>query len=113
MRYYKRSIVAGATYYFTLNLQKQKKRERGVQPRRFWEHRIRDEEDYKQHVNYIYYNPVKHHYVSSHAKWPYSSMHRFIQMGILPVDWACSYKCNEGDWGNRNPLGKYWEPTLC
>ena len=36
------------------------RRERGVWQKRFWEHRIRDEEDMMRHVNYIHYNPVKH-----------------------------------------------------
>ena len=30
--------------------------------RRFWEHLIRDEEDWRRHMNYIHYNPVKHGY---------------------------------------------------
>jgi putative transposase len=36
-----------------------KKGERGIWPRRFWEHAIRDEGDYEPHVDYIHYNPVK------------------------------------------------------
>lgn len=36
------------------------KREQGVWQRRFWEHQIRDEQDYARHVDYIHYNPVKH-----------------------------------------------------
>src|SRR5699024_9807895 len=41
--------------------------------KRFWEHRIRDEQDYANHVDYIHYNPVKHGYVRSPGEWPYSS----------------------------------------
>ena len=33
------------------------KGERGIWQRRYWEHLIRDERDYEQHVNYIYVNP--------------------------------------------------------
>ena len=29
----------------------------------FWEHAIRNEKDYGNHVNYIHSNPVKHRYV--------------------------------------------------
>ena len=43
---------------------KTKKREKGIWPRRFWEHCIRDENDWRRHVDYIHFNPVKHNYVS-------------------------------------------------
>jgi len=45
------------------------KRERGIWQRRFWEHVIRDENDYEKHVNYIHYNPVKHGYVNNLINW--------------------------------------------
>lgn len=38
------------------------KGERGIWQRRYWEHQIRDEADYGQHIDYIHYNPVKHCY---------------------------------------------------
>ena len=53
-----------------------KKREKGVWQRRFWEHYIRSETDWKNHINYIYNNPVKHNYVSSPEEWPYSLFHQ-------------------------------------
>ncbi len=37
-----------------------KHRESTIWQRRFWEHRIRDEEDYRRHMDYIHFNPVKH-----------------------------------------------------
>ena len=55
-----------------------KKCERGIWQRRYWEHLIRDNFDYEQHVNYIHYNPVKHGYVKKPSDWEYSSIHRFI-----------------------------------
>jgi putative transposase len=33
--------------------------ERGIWQRRFWEHAIRDEENYAAHVDYCHINPVK------------------------------------------------------
>jgi putative transposase len=48
----------------------------GVWQRRFWEHVIRDEEDYIRHVEYIHYNPVKHGYVNQVSDWKYSSLGR-------------------------------------
>jgi len=37
-----------------------RKSERGIWQRRYWEHAIRDQRDYQNHVDYIHYNPVKH-----------------------------------------------------
>jgi len=68
---------------------RRKKHERGIWQRRFWEHVIRDEADYEKHLNYIHYNPVKHGYVSNPIEWQYSSIHKYIRLGILPENWAC------------------------
>lgn len=56
--------------------------------RRFWEHTIRDEQDYAAHIDYVHVNPFKHGLVRNVAVWPYSSFHRFVAPGIYPVDWA-------------------------
>ncbi len=66
------------------------KRERGIWQRRYWEHQIKDETDYNHHIDYIHINPVKHGYVSRASLWDYSSIHRFIKMGVINEDWACS-----------------------
>lgn len=67
------------------------KNERGIWQRRFWEHLIRDDKDYQQHMNYIHYNPVKHNHVKRAADWPYSSIHRHIKSGDLPINWGHDY----------------------
>jgi putative transposase len=36
------------------------KGERGIWQRRYWEHTIRDENDFARHMDYIHINPVKH-----------------------------------------------------
>jgi len=46
--------------------------ERGIWQRRFWEHLIRDDEDYRRHVEYCYINPVKHGLVRRVRDWPRS-----------------------------------------
>jgi putative transposase len=56
--------------------------------RRFWEHTIRDENDFARHVDYIHFNPVKHGLVSRVRDWPYSSFHRYVREGLLTDDWA-------------------------
>jgi len=55
---------------------------------RFWEHLIRDEEDFRRHFDYIHYNPVKHGLVSAPAAWPYSSFRRFVRMNWYDADWG-------------------------
>jgi putative transposase len=65
-----------------------KRGERAIWQRRFWEHAIRDEEDYARHLDYIHYNPVKHGWVGSVNDWPYSTFHRYVQAGVYPIDWA-------------------------
>lgn len=64
------------------------KRERGIWQRRYWEHQIRDDADLAQHVDYIHFNPVKHGLVSRPADWPHSTLHRYIDRGLLSPDWG-------------------------
>lgn len=64
------------------------RREAPIWQRRFWEHLIRDEEDYRRHVEYIHYNPVKHGFVQRVREWPYSSFHGFCQRGLYSLDWG-------------------------
>jgi putative transposase len=75
------------------------KGERGIWQRRYWEHMIKDENDFEQHVNYIHFNPVKHGYVQAPADWPYSSIHQYIRNDVLQANWASSLP--EGDLGER------------
>jgi putative transposase len=65
-----------------------KKGERAIWQRRFWEHVIRNDRDFERHVDYIHYNPVKHGHVTKASDWPYSSFHRYVQKGVLPLNWA-------------------------
>jgi REP-associated tyrosine transposase len=56
--------------------------------RRYWEHTIRDERDYSRHIDYVHVNPKKHGYVKQVVDWPYSTFHRYVADGLLPVDWC-------------------------
>lgn len=67
---------------------RQAKRERGIWQRRFGERRIRDDADYRQHMDYIHNNPVKHGYVTYPQNWQYSTLHTFIKKGVYPADWG-------------------------
>ncbi len=71
-----------------LSTVRERKGERGIWQRRFWEHTIRDESDYAAHVDYVHINPLKHGLVEQVADWPYSSFHRFVEAGIYTLDWA-------------------------
>lgn len=67
---------------------RQQRRERGVWQRRYWEHLLRDDADYRRHMDYLHYNPVKHGWVERVIEWPYSTFHRCVKRGIYPVDWS-------------------------
>ena len=64
-----------------VSLSKARKREKGIWQRRFWEHLIRDEEDWRRHMDYIHYNPVKHGIVDKPEEWLYSSYNLAIRKG--------------------------------
>jgi len=67
---------------------RKRKNERGIWQRRFWEHTIRDDNDYWHHVNYVHFNLLKHGLVSQVADWPYSSFHRAVKQGIYANNWC-------------------------
>ena len=75
-----------------------RKGERGIWQRRYWEHTIRDERDFQNHMDYIHYNPVKHGYVQATKAWPYSSFHCWVKRGVYPVDWAAAPEIVECLW---------------
>ncbi|MDD2892372.1 MAG: transposase [Halothiobacillaceae bacterium] len=58
--------------------------------RRFWEHTIRDQDDWRRHLDYIHYNPVKHGYVSCAKDWRWSSFQNAVARGWYTRDWGCS-----------------------
>ena len=78
---------------------RQKRREGTIWQRRFWEHLIRDDRDFRRHIDYIHYNPVKHGYVSKVVDWPYSTFHRFVRNGVYPTDWASVDEITASNYG--------------
>ncbi|MEL7006920.1 MAG: hypothetical protein AAFN93_30010 [Bacteroidota bacterium] len=72
----------------TVSESRQKRGERNLWQRRYWEHWIRDERDFATHCDYIHYNPVKHGLCKAPQDWPFSSVHRFIEQGIYPSHWC-------------------------
>ncbi len=60
-----------------MNKSKDKHRESTIWQRRFWEHQIRDDDDYRYHIQYTHYNPVKHRLVNNPYDWQYSTIHKY------------------------------------
>jgi putative transposase len=59
-----------------------------VWQKRFYEHTIRNEKEYKRRLDYIHYNPVKHGYVDVVDQWAYSSFSKFVRNGVYDQNWA-------------------------
>ncbi|MCQ8103511.1 transposase [Methylomonas sp. SURF-2] len=57
---------------------------------RFYEHCLRDESDFRRHLDYLHYNPVKHGLAHSPADWPHSSFKHFVNRGWYTHDWAAA-----------------------
>ena len=64
------------------------RQERGVWQRRFFEHTIRDERDFRRCFDYLHVNPVKHRLVERVQDWPWSSFHKYVRSGHYPADWG-------------------------
>jgi len=70
-------------------------RRTGRMPRRqLWEphfqaRRLRSEADYREHVDYVHFDPVKHGYVEAAAHWLPSSFLQFVERGWYSPDWGC------------------------
>jgi putative transposase len=60
-------------------------RANGDSRRRYWEHIIRDAEDWRRNVEN---HPVKHGLVGAVRDWALSSFHRDVRRGLVPEDWA-------------------------
>ncbi|HEY5972854.1 MAG TPA: transposase [Pseudoxanthomonas sp.] len=72
--------------------------ERGIWQRRYWEHLIRDDRDFRAHVDYVHVNPLKHGLVKRVGDWPYSTFRRLVEQGIYPEDWCGSAEAESLDY---------------
>ncbi|HVJ84376.1 MAG TPA: transposase [Caulifigura sp.] len=87
LEFTKRWLASGGVEGQTTRAQ-QREHRRGVWQPRFWEHTVKDEEDYQTRFDYIHFNPVKHGYVQSPYEWEPSSFHRWVEQGVYPRRWA-------------------------
>lgn len=61
---------------------------RGIWQKRYWEHTIRDDRDYRAHMDYVHFNPVKHGLVAHPAAWPYSTFEKCVARGLYDLSWG-------------------------
>ncbi|HBO44285.1 MAG TPA: transposase [Planctomycetaceae bacterium] len=88
-----RACIAAQGEEGTMSESREKRGERAVWQRRFWEHTCNDEDDLKRCVDYIHWNPVKHGLVSRVREYPWSSFRRFVGMGEYSIDWGGVNPC--------------------
>jgi putative transposase len=99
-------IISFFKQYVSKNIQsppiqtdiQQRRQEKGVWQRRYYDHIIRNEQDLNRHIDYIHYNPMKHYNIAP-KNWKYSTFNKFVQMGMYEKEW-----CNFGDKNKINDL---------
>ncbi|MES9854149.1 MAG: transposase [Candidatus Thiodiazotropha sp. L084R] len=85
-----------------LSVVRKNRYERGIWQRRFWEHTIISDRDYRHHVDYVHVNPLKHGLVAEVKDWPYSSFHRAVDNDVYSLDWC-------GDLSQKSSLSNFGE----
>ena len=71
--------------------------------RRFWEHTIRDDDDFSRHFDYLHFNPVRHGLVPRVRDWPHSSFHLYVRRGWMTEDWGGDAREVKASFGERAP----------
>ena len=81
-------IIRAIKYHFSTHLESKfyahltqsssrcRRGSKAVWQKRYYEHTIRDEKDYREKCQYMFNNPVKHDYVECVEDWIYSSFRR-------------------------------------
>jgi putative transposase len=55
---------------------------------RFWDHVIKDDNDFEKHLDYIHWNPVKHGYVNDPLHWQWSTFSKWFEDGFYDDAWG-------------------------
>jgi putative transposase len=74
----------------TVTSDRAKHRGRGIWQQRFYDHAIRDESDFQNHMDYLHYNPVKHGFADCPHAYPYSTFTKWVNFRAYAQDWCCS-----------------------
>ena len=93
-----KSNFSGIMHSLKLNFTKEYKKLIGLSAsqsmkfwqKRFWDHVIRDEKDFENHLHYIHNNPVKHGYVTDPRDWLNSSYLEWEKRRLYPR--ACNIR---------------------
>jgi putative transposase len=92
-----RQYLAQGGSEFSQTPSRRKHRYRGVWQKRYWEHVIRDDNDFARHLDYLHFNPVKHGLAVCPHAWPHSTFDQWVKKRVYESDWLCS--C-----GGRRPI---------
>lgn len=60
--------------------------------KRYWEHAIHSEDDFRRHFDYIHYNPAKHGIVKRVIDWTWSTFPKYVKKGFYNRDWGYAPK---------------------
>lgn len=74
------------------NSNRTRRGEHNVWQRRFFEHTCRDESDLKRCIDYVHVNPLKHGLVQRVQDWPWSTFHRYVQLGEYDRAWGNAHE---------------------
>jgi len=65
---------------------------------RMEERPLTDPTELERQIDYVHADPVRHGLVRTPGKWPYSSLHAYIERGLRPMYWTGDVK---GGYGAR------------
>ncbi len=65
---------------------REKRGERGIWQRRYWEHTIQNDRDFQNCLAYCYNNPLNHRLVETPSAWPHSTYRRDVRLGCAEND---------------------------
>ncbi len=84
------TVMQQFKWKFTVEYRKIHEVEPGFSPwqKRFWDHVIRDERDWENHIDYIHWNPVKHGLVGKPEDWEQSSFREWVKEGYYEDEWG-------------------------
>jgi len=88
------TTISAMMHSFQRNTTLNYKRAKGIEgptrlwQRGFWDHVIRDEDDFSRHLDYIHYNPVKHGLVQDALDYPYTSLGVYVARGWYGDGWT-------------------------
>ena len=83
------------------NISRLGKGEREIWQRRYWEHVIRNQEDFQAHVDYIHRNPVKHGVVARPGDWQNSTFQTWVARGSYDPWWGSDDTPPMPEWVGR------------